>query len=105
MVAGVSDGSFMGFPGRSAFEEGGQEVIAGAFELASAGHVLEAEAAALELVIADDEDPGRLQLVGPGEMRLHAPVLVFDETLDAVRPDEAGQLERLPLGFIADIGD
>ena len=62
-----------------------EELLAGAVDLAAGGHVLEAEAALLHLVLADDEDPGRAELVGPAELGLDAAVLEFDQAFDAAR--------------------
>jgi hypothetical protein len=91
-------------PDRSTGPQGRQELVPRPFDLAARGHVLEAEAALAELVVADDEDPGGLELASPGEVDLHAAVLELDQTLDAAPPEKAGQLEPSFFSLLSEVG-
>ena len=89
----------------SSFSEKSQELLPGPFDLAAGRHFLEPEPAFLHLVLANDEDPGRFELVGPTEMGFHPPVLELDQAFDPVGPEIAGQFQAGSLGLCPEVGE
>ena len=68
-------------------------------------HVLHLISAFADLVLADDQGPGRPELARPAELALEPALLELEQAFDALRPQEPGQQDGLPLGLVAQIGD